>query len=546
MEEQAGFRKGYSTADHIFTLYAIVQKYLSKNTKFYVAFVDFQKAFDLINRNILWHILRKSGINGKLYWALRSIYDSVMACVRVKGTLTNYFNCPRGVKQGCLLSPQLFAFFINELAVEVARKGRHGVQLVPGAVEIFMLLFADDALLMSCSATGLQNQLNILKQEADKLELKLNLDKTNIIVFRSGGYLSHRERWWYGTQQIKVTNAYKYLGLIFTTKLSLNAGWESMCANGKRGVIEIFRTLKKINSIDTSLFWKLFDTQIEPILTYAAEVWGLEDNCHMEKLHTFAIKRLINVPIHASNSIVYGECGRYPLFIRTYKKCIRYWCTLLRLPSNRLCKQAYQMLVQQSELGHLNWAARVKSCLTVNGFGIVWLSQEVGDDKRFIATFTDRLVSCFKQNWHAKLESEDKYSWFYSFKSILQPEKYLLIVTNKWHRDMLARFRTRTLGFRANLRWFDFQGASDNFCLFCPDKPVKEDEVHFLFHCKAYKHIREKCDLFSASDSHGQRLSLIDILTSLDDYIILSLAKYVAEAISVRNKILTVARSTHD
>ena len=111
---------------------------------------------------------------------------------------------------------------------------------------------------------------------------------------------------------------------------------------------------------------------------------------------------------------------------------------------------------------------------------------------------------------------------------------------------MLARFRTRTLGFRANLRWFDFQGASDNFCLFCPDKPVKEDEVHFLFHCKAYKHIREKCDLFSASDSHGQRLSLIDILTSLDDYIILSLAKYVAEAISVRNKLLTIARSTHD
>ena len=74
-----------------------------------------------------------------------------------------------------------------------------------------MLLFADDALLMSCSATGLQNQLNILKQEADKLELKLNLDKTNIIVFRSGGYLSHRERWWY-----MELNKLKLLMLIHT------------------------------------------------------------------------------------------------------------------------------------------------------------------------------------------------------------------------------------------------------------------------------------------------------------------------------------------
>ena len=54
LEEQAGFRAGYSTVDHIVSLYTMVQKYLLKHTKLYVAFVDFKKAFDSVNRNALW------------------------------------------------------------------------------------------------------------------------------------------------------------------------------------------------------------------------------------------------------------------------------------------------------------------------------------------------------------------------------------------------------------------------------------------------------------------------------------------------------------
>ena len=537
IEEQAGFRATYSTIDHIFTLYALVQSFLQKNHKLYVAFIDFKKAFDSVNRNILWYVLRKSGINGKLYYALRGIYNSVFACVRDKGIYSEYFSCPQGVKQGCMLSPQMFSFFINELAVEVSKKGKHGIQLIPGALEIFMLLFADDVILLSSSAIGLQNQLNALKQEADNLQLEVNLEKTNILVFRMGGHLSHREKWYYGSVEIKVSNMYKYLGMIFTTKLSLTQGWASTATKAKKGVIEILRCLRNVGTIDTVLFFKLFDTQIEPIITYAAEIWGLEENILMERVHTFAIKRLMNVPMHASNTVVYGECGRHPLYIRTYKKCILYWCKLLRMPSNRICKQAYEMLYHRFELGHLNWAAKIKNCLTRNGFGIIWLCQEVGDDKKFISIFVDRLECCFKQNWHAKLESEEKYSWFYSFKSILQPEKFLLIVTNKWHRDMLSRFRTRTMGFRANAKWFEHQNVSDNCCILCKEEPVKEDEIHFMFHCKAYSHIRHKYSFFNNTNpNYSQDQNFVNVLKSENNNTILSLAKYVAEAYDTRCK----------
>ena len=66
-EAQAGFRKDYSTVDHIFTLHAMVSKHLKKNKKLYVAFVDFRKAFDTVKRNVLWNVLLQLGIGGNMF-----------------------------------------------------------------------------------------------------------------------------------------------------------------------------------------------------------------------------------------------------------------------------------------------------------------------------------------------------------------------------------------------------------------------------------------------------------------------------------------------
>ena len=90
-EEQAGFRKNRSTMEHIFTLYALAQKQLVRHRKLYVAFIDFRKAFDGIARNKLWPILRKNGINGKMFNALKSMYEIVRTKVRMNGEYTDSF-----------------------------------------------------------------------------------------------------------------------------------------------------------------------------------------------------------------------------------------------------------------------------------------------------------------------------------------------------------------------------------------------------------------------------------------------------------------------
>ena len=518
--------------DHIFTLYAMVQKYLLRNTKLYVAFVDFRKAFDSVNRNALWNVLRNSGLHSKLYKALKGVYNSVLACVRVNSEYSNYFDCPIGVKQGCLLSPQLFSFFINELAVEISSRGKHGIQLLPGAIELFLLLFADDIILLSESVIGLQNQLNMLKIEADRLKLTVNLGKTNIVVFRNGGHLSAHEKWCYGRLEVKVINSYKYLGMIFSTKLSLNYAWDEYYRKGKKGVIQLLKSLRKLNCFDHNIFWKMFDTQIEPLITYGSEIWGLNVNNQIEKVHTYAIKRFLRVPIHSSNTVLYGETGRYPLYIRTFVRCIKYWVKLLKLPSSRICRQAYDMMLLQMEQGKDNWAFKVKTVLSEHGFGIVWLMQELGNERKFISEFKDRIICIYKQNWHSDMESKDKYRCFFSFKNVFQAERYFSIITDKWHRILFTRFRLRTLGFNANKRWFDCGTSTENPCPLCGH--TVDDESHFLFDCVAFSDVRKKHSFFKSEVAKRQDVALI--VSSTNDQLIQSLAKYIAEAMKMRNK----------
>ena len=102
-----------------------------------------------------------------------------------------FFDCPVGVRQGCVLNPTIFSLFINQLASYITETGRHGIQLLSGLFELFINLFADDVVLLATAPYGLQNQLNSLKAYCDILHMEVNRDKTKVMVFRKGGYLSN-------------------------------------------------------------------------------------------------------------------------------------------------------------------------------------------------------------------------------------------------------------------------------------------------------------------------------------------------------------------
>ena len=274
--EQAGFRTQHSTIDHIFSLYSMVLKHVygGGRGKLYVTFVDYRKAFDSVNRNRLWTIMENMGLSTKFLLMLKAMYQNVQSCVRWRHVLSECFDSLVGVKQGALESPSIFAVYINSVAEYVNRKGRHGVQLLPGMAEIFLLLFADDIVLISTTPTGLQNQIDNLVHISKQLDLSVNLMKTKVMVFRKGGHLSAGERWYLDGNKLEVVNQYKYLGFLFTTKLSINATIEDVTDKGKQKGVHVLRTLWNLQSTRIPIFTKLFDSQVQPSLLYGSEIWG--------------------------------------------------------------------------------------------------------------------------------------------------------------------------------------------------------------------------------------------------------------------------------
>ena len=514
-DSQAGFRKGFSTVDQIFNLYAAVQKcQQKKGRKLYVAFVDFRKAFDSVRHDKLLECLKVQGVKGKFLCSLKSMYQSLLSCVRANCELTEFFDCPVGVRQGCVLSPTLFSVFINQLANHVDANGRHGVQMLPGLMELFILLFADDVALLSTSIIGLQNQLDVLSNCCTNMKLAVNINKTKIMVFRKGGYLGRREQWFFDGHKLDVVNNYCYLGFNFTTMLSVKRGTEHLATKGKKAVIQLNKAFQKYKEMSSNTFFKIFDAKIQPVLLYASEIWGLSKLDHIEKVHLLACKRFLCVPVRTPNKMVYGDLGRYPLHVNSCISALRYWLRLLQMHPDRLSNQAYRMLLELDKCNKSCWVSGIREILCTAGFGFVWLQQGVGDVHTFLCQFRQRLIDMFTQEWYTTIRDRDRYDSYRNFKIVFEKEKYVLEMDTYCFRVAISQVRMNVLPLNNNVHRYSSE-YEKKLCPFCKEI---EDENHFLNQCSVYDDLREKflndsaripinC-LFSAkSSAHRYKLS---------------------------------------
>lgn len=534
-ETQAGFRKGYSTTDHVFTLYAITQKYLSqRGGKVYVAFIDLRKAFDSVKRDTLLNMLCSAGVSSTFVNAVKAIYSKVVSCVRVNGEFTDMFDCPQGLRQGCVLSPTLFSIIINEFATSVANEGKHGIQLLPGLIELFILLFADDLALMSCSPHGLQVQLDCVHRLCMELGLNINTDKSKIMVFRKGGFLGRHEKWSVDGHQLEVVNRYVYLGFTFSTSMSLHESANQLALKGRRALFHVLRVQNRLEQMTRNTFFKIFDTKIQPILLYATEVWGvLKDNNPAEKVHLLACKRFLNVAARTPNKMVYGELGRHPLQINCYIRAVKYWFRLLRMDSERLPNQAYRMLRNLDSCGKCNWASQIRSILQSLGFGYVWLAQGIARENCFLRMFKQRLTDVFRQDWMAGVNSSDRFAQYRKFKFVFDSEKYLDCIRQKCFRDAFVRMRLGISDINVHKNRYkrsDLHASND--CPFCPG--MEENEHHLWFRCPKYNGIRP--NVMKSIEPHQESTQFARLMSSNDDLTIRKVAWYLYKAFELRKR----------
>ena len=214
-DAQFRFKAEYSTVDAIFILDSFINKMIKNKKKLYCAFIDLKRAFDSVYRKELWFKLINSGINGKLFDLIRSIYHEVKSCVENTNTLSDFFKSEVGLLQGEVLSPFLFSLFLNDLELYLQQDQNAGLTLEQ--LSIYLLLFADDAVLFSDTIEGLQSSLNNLESYCKKWNLEVNVDKSKIVVFCKAGILNRREVWTYGGSEIELVSSFNYLGIVLSS-----------------------------------------------------------------------------------------------------------------------------------------------------------------------------------------------------------------------------------------------------------------------------------------------------------------------------------------
>ena len=178
---QAGFWKGRGTRDQIANIGWIIKKAREFQKNIYFCFVDYTKAFDCVDHNKLWKIQKEMGKPDHLTYLLRNLYAGQEATVRTGHGTTDWFQIGKGVHQGCILSPCLFnlyaEYIMRNAGVEQAQAG---IKIAGRNINI--LRYADDTILMAESEEELKSLLMKVKEECEKVGLKLSTQKSKIMA----------------------------------------------------------------------------------------------------------------------------------------------------------------------------------------------------------------------------------------------------------------------------------------------------------------------------------------------------------------------------
>jgi len=177
---QAGFRRGRGTRDQIASIHWIIEKAREFQKNIYFCFIDYAKAFDCVDHNKLWKILKEMGIADHLTCLLRNLYAGQEATVRTGHGTTDWFQIGNGVRQGYILSPCLFNFYA-EYIMRNAGLAEAQARIKIARRNISNLRYADDTILME-ESEELKSLLMKVKEESEKVDLKLSIQKTKIMA----------------------------------------------------------------------------------------------------------------------------------------------------------------------------------------------------------------------------------------------------------------------------------------------------------------------------------------------------------------------------
>ncbi len=261
----------------------------------------------------MFYKLLLKGYDSKVLKLIIDMYAKTKSFVKWNGKLSDCFADELGVAQGGILSPYLFNGFLSDLGESLNKK--YGVVLDAETI-LTHLFWADDLILMSDSAGGLQAQIDNLYTYCSKWQMIINNMKTKCLIF-NGKKSEVVPEFYVGDVKIEVATQYTYLGVPFSTIEQSKVTKDYILNNCRRALYKIRSYCVPLGQVPPKLGLQLFDSLIMPLMDYASELWA--NKTIVDGLETFQLgylKRILGVRPSTPTLAVYGELGRQPILYR--------------------------------------------------------------------------------------------------------------------------------------------------------------------------------------------------------------------------------------
>ena len=314
-----GFRPGRSTLDNILTLKELCLDFREnqKRKPLYISFLDITKAFDTVNRDVLWDTLWSCGVRGKMWRVLRILFSGFRGKVRVMGLLSPDFAIERGVIQGSRLGPLLFNIFFTTIIDKITA--------LPGAkfsfgLEITILCYADDIILLATSREAMQWLINACFIHSQDNGYKYAPGKCKIMVLHKN--YQKLKPIFLGDVALEYVQHYKYLGIDFQ-KRDLNFGRYLKATTQKARLRSI--SLSKIgirkDGLRSLTARNIFRTLVRPLIEYAAQImdFNITITKDLEKMQMKFYRGALGVESTTPKAVLRLLTGTEPVCSRAAK-----------------------------------------------------------------------------------------------------------------------------------------------------------------------------------------------------------------------------------
>ena len=323
--QQSHFTPGQSTLDRIVALRLLAERRLEYRQPLYAAYIDLRAAFDSLDRNSLWNILKTIGIPPKLVDIIKTLYSPTHSVVRVNGTISEAFSISSGVRQGCVLAANLFNTATDRILNNTTQALTLGVNYDDSGQLITDLDYADDIVIFADLLDTLKDALFIFNEQSQKLGLHVNWSKTKLQSFSP--WIPTPPSTLMGTQPVTTTDNFTYLGSTIASNNSSDVNRRIAIATSTMSNLSSLWTSSRLS---LALKMRLYNSLIISIITYSSASWTLTkaQKKRLDAFNTKALRRILGVRWYdyVTNASILIRTGHTPLNDnnpQTTSKCLR-------------------------------------------------------------------------------------------------------------------------------------------------------------------------------------------------------------------------------